>query len=130
MALVIVKAESVAAGIVSDRRLYLNADKSAVVEDGDRDAAYLFATEGTVIVTPDVERYGLAVKDEKVVLAGAVLPAPQDNPLDGINWASDAAAEAAIKANLTAADFVGLTPKKASGFSKAEVEEIAAKKQA
>jgi hypothetical protein len=47
------------------------------------------------------------------------------NALSGVDFASDAAAEAAIKAGLTAKDFRGKGPSGARGFTAADVREIA-----
>ena len=44
---------------LSDRRLYLTADKRTVVEHGDTRAAFLLAGEGGLISDTDAERYGL-----------------------------------------------------------------------
>jgi hypothetical protein len=43
----------------SDMRLWLNSDKSRVVEDGDPDASFLLAAPGQLISDKDVERYGI-----------------------------------------------------------------------
>lgn len=43
----------------ADRRLWLTADRERVVEEGDPEAAFLFATPGKDISDEDVERYGL-----------------------------------------------------------------------
>lgn len=51
--------------MIADRRLYLTADKSRVVEEGDPEAAFLFTTPGKTISDADVERYGLAPKKAK-----------------------------------------------------------------
>lgn len=45
--------------------------------------------------------------------------------LTGMDFASDAAAEAAVRAGLTAADFRGKEPSGARGFTVADVREIA-----
>lgn len=45
--------------LVADRRLFLTADKTRVVEEGDAEAAYLFATPGSPIALEDATRYGL-----------------------------------------------------------------------
>ena len=45
--------------MIADRRLYLTADRSQVVEDGDARAAFLFVTPGKEISDADAERYGL-----------------------------------------------------------------------
>jgi hypothetical protein len=66
MALEIRKAEAAPVGVIADRRLYLNADKSRIVEDGDPTAAFLLATPGTTIPAADVAALGLEVVDGKV----------------------------------------------------------------
>lgn len=43
----------------SDRRIYLNADKSKVVEGDSPEAAHLFAVEGDDVSDEDAKRYGL-----------------------------------------------------------------------
>lgn len=45
--------------MIADRRLYLTADRSEVVEDGDVRAAFLFTTPGKEISDADVKRFGL-----------------------------------------------------------------------
>jgi hypothetical protein len=49
---------------VTNRRLYLNADKTQVVEDGDPRATHLLAATGDEVSQADVDRYGLTL-DEK-----------------------------------------------------------------
>lgn len=44
---------------VTDRRLWLTADKSRVVEDGDPEAASLLASAGKELDEATVARYGL-----------------------------------------------------------------------
>lgn len=44
---------------ISDRRLYLNADRSAVVEEGDPAAAYLLVGQGGEVPTAVASKYGL-----------------------------------------------------------------------
>lgn len=44
---------------VSDKRIYLNADKSAVVEEGHPDAAFLLAAEGGTVTAEQAKQYGL-----------------------------------------------------------------------
>jgi len=46
----------------ADKRYYLNADRSRVVEEGHPSAAYLLAAEGDDISNEDVKRYGLGKK--------------------------------------------------------------------
>lgn len=58
--------------IESDRRWWQTADRSRLVEDGDPEAAYLFAAKGDQISRDDVARYGLQDPDEvKALAAGA-----------------------------------------------------------
>jgi len=44
---------------ISDRRLYLTADRSSVVEEGDPGAAYLLVGEGGEVSTAVARQYGL-----------------------------------------------------------------------
>lgn len=44
---------------IADRKLWLNADKSKVVEDGSPEAAHLLASRGKELDAATVERYGL-----------------------------------------------------------------------
>lgn len=46
--------------------------------------------------------------------------------LKGVDFASDEAAEFAAESNLVAADFEGVTPSGANGYTKADVRHIAA----
>ena len=56
----------VATVVISDRRLWLTADRSEVVEEGDPKAAHLFcAGPGRRIPIADAERYGLVAADGK-----------------------------------------------------------------
>lgn len=57
-------------GLKSDRRLYLTADKSRVVEEG-CEGAWLFASAGCVIPYPEADAYGLECRDGKVILPQA-----------------------------------------------------------
>lgn len=68
------------AKIVSDRRLYLTADKETVVEHGDTRAAFLLAGEGSEISMPEAERLGLSVEDGRVVYPDA--PEAAEEPQD------------------------------------------------
>jgi len=58
-------------GFKSDRRLFLNGDKSRVVEAGDRSAGWLFASPGTQISEDSASAYGLECVDGKVILPHA-----------------------------------------------------------
>lgn len=68
MGLQIVRSEdpSQASGLVADRRLYLDAARSHLVEENDPAAAYLLAAPGQSIRMGDVARLGLALMDGKV----------------------------------------------------------------
>lgn len=48
-----------------DRKLWLNADKTAVVEDGDPDSAFLYGVEGTLVPRPEAARLGALPKGEE-----------------------------------------------------------------
>lgn len=53
--------------MIADRRLWLTADRSRVVEEGSPDAAILYATPGTVIPGEAVKRFKIkALKKAKV----------------------------------------------------------------
>ncbi len=47
--------------LIADRRLWLDAGRTRIVEDGDPTAAFLLAAPGRPIPKADVERLGLAV---------------------------------------------------------------------
>lgn len=64
--------------IVSDRRLYLTADRARVVEEGDADAAFLLATPGHTISIGDQKRLGLALDDGRVVIGKKAAKKPAD----------------------------------------------------
>lgn len=61
------------AAMKADKRYYVNADRSKVVEEGSPEAAYLLAAEGTDIPTEDAKRYGL----------GRYAPESDEQPPDG-----------------------------------------------
>ncbi|MBW3631049.1 MAG: hypothetical protein KY464_17390 [Gemmatimonadetes bacterium] len=54
-------------------------------------------------------------------------PAPPRAGLEGIDFASDEAGEAASTAKLTSADFAGLKPSGQGGYTKADVQQVVAK---
>lgn len=61
-----------------ERRLWLTADRTRVVEDGNPAARYLYATPGMVIPYAEAERYGLAgVRSQSKAIAGP----PEDKAL-------------------------------------------------
>lgn len=59
------------ASLKSDRRLYLDAAKEIVCEEGDERASYLLAPEGGEISADDVARYGLHHEGGKVTYPAA-----------------------------------------------------------
>lgn len=67
MSLRITRGAGAATALVADRRLYLNAAKDQLVEEGAPDAAFLLAPQGTPIEAADVARLGLELVDGKVV---------------------------------------------------------------
>ncbi len=62
MALKIIREKPKGELMKADRRLYLTADRSEVVEEGDPKAAFLFATPGSEISDADAKRYGLKMQ--------------------------------------------------------------------
>lgn len=69
----------------ADKRLYLNADRSKVVEEGDPEAAYLFAAEGAEVPDAEAKKYGLMGEKPKepepaVVHSSAADPEPAEKP--------------------------------------------------
>lgn len=60
----------------------------------------------------------------ELVATVATSPKAKPNPLDGVDFASDQAAELAMAARLTAADFDGIDPSGASGYTKSDVAAI------
>lgn len=49
---------------IAKEKLYLNADQTKVVEEGDPEAAFLFTTPGKRVSKEDAERLGLVKKAE------------------------------------------------------------------
>lgn len=69
---------------VTDRKLWLTADRERVVEDGDPEAAFLLASAGKEIDAATVERYGLdaaAAKSGNGPKGKAVSGPPEDKAL-------------------------------------------------
>jgi hypothetical protein len=66
---------------VTDRKLWLTADKSEVVEDGDPRAAFLLASAGKEIDAETAERYGLSgkAKGGKPNAEAKAVTAPPEN---------------------------------------------------
>lgn len=55
------------AALVADRRLWLTADRAAVVEEGDPRAAFLLAGLGGEIHLTEVQRLGLGMVDGRIM---------------------------------------------------------------
>lgn len=49
--------------VTAKERLYLTADRSAIVKEGDPKAAFLFAAVGQPISNADAERFGLVTTE-------------------------------------------------------------------
>jgi hypothetical protein len=65
----------------ADRRLYLNAAKDAVVEEGSADAAYLLVAEGGELSMDEAEKYGLVGGEPALETAPEAESAPEaDKP--------------------------------------------------
>lgn len=56
---------------VTDKRLWLTADRERVVEDGDPAAAFLLASPGKELDEATVKRYGLGPPADKAVKGAA-----------------------------------------------------------
>jgi Rieske Fe-S protein len=81
---------------VTDRKLWLTADRERVVEDGDPEAASLLASKGKAIPDDVAKRYGLTGKPARPeAVEAAEVPAADD---------ADPPAEAAEAAEVPAAD--------------------------
>ena len=71
----------------ADKRYYVTADRSRVVEEGHEDAAILLAAEGDDITNEDAKRYGLGryapepaePKPEEKPAEAKMVPAPAEN---------------------------------------------------
>lgn len=74
MALEVRTREQGGGSVRADRRLYLTADKSRVVEHGDPDAAWLLAGVGGQIPPAEADRLGLEVRDGRVQLRAVAPP--------------------------------------------------------
>lgn len=48
--------------VIASEKLWLTADRSRVVPDGDAEAAFLFCTPGKAISDDDAKRYGVKAK--------------------------------------------------------------------
>lgn len=68
-------------------------------------------------------RRGAAVRAEPAA-APVAKPEPAPNPLEGVNFASDQAAELAMANGLAAPAFEGIKPTSKSGYTKPDVQRI------
>lgn len=59
------------ANLIADKTYYLNADKTAIVEEGSPDAAWLLVAEGGEIAQEEADKYGLKINTPKVEEAQA-----------------------------------------------------------
>lgn len=53
--------------LVADRRLYTDATKSVVLEEGDETAAFVLCGKGSTIPTATVRKLGLVIENGRVV---------------------------------------------------------------
>ncbi|WP_425154700.1 hypothetical protein [Candidatus Palauibacter sp.] len=69
--------------ITCDRRLYVTADKSRVVEAGDSEAAFLLAAAGGTVPGSIAEAYGLSVQAGRVTYANCKRADPVEDKMRG-----------------------------------------------
>lgn len=112
---------------VADRRLYLTADKSEIVEHGDPRSAFLLAGEGSEIGPDDVERLDISQKSGRIVYPGyeeesepesKAAPAPENKMVEK---AEDKGAEEDLS-ELTKAELVELAEERGIEVERAEGE--------
>lgn len=94
-------------------RLYLNADKTAVLKEGEPGAAYLFGGVGAEVSAEDVEKYGLKQITEEVPPI-TTSEAPQPEPKEAESGDEDAGAT--LKGKLPE-DFPGYTALTEAGIT-------------
>jgi len=115
--------------IVADRRLYLSADKSKVVEDVDPAAAFLLAGEGAGVPAAEVARLRLELRDGRVVQALAEEPggahgevAGEVEPALAPKFASDEAGELYAAGRLTPEQVAGVEPSSPDGLTTEDIQ--------
>lgn len=104
------------ATLTADRRLYVTADRSEIVEESDPRGAFLLVAEGLNIGEGDVAKYSLRMVDGKVAWPAAtkqvpepadkMVTAPEDKAVDEVN-ATGAAIEFADEHGLDLSDVEG-----------------------
>lgn len=65
--------------MIASKTLYLNADRSKVVNEGDKDAQFLLVREGQELADSEAEKYGVSGKKSESAPAkesAAASPAP------------------------------------------------------
>lgn len=67
---------------ISDKRLCVNADKSAIVDCESPEAAYQLAPEGGEVSAADVKKYGLNAKAEAKAEADDKADAPEEKAVE------------------------------------------------
>ena len=77
--------------LVSGRRLYVNADRSKIVDEGDPEASFLLAGEGATLTAEDVDKYELT---EESVAAPPPAEEPAEEPVPEENAEKPAATKA------------------------------------
>lgn len=94
--------EHTVSNVTVDRRLYLTADKSKVVEDGDPKAAFLWAIRGRNVSEEEAKRVGYKPKPAKAKAAsGDDRPAKSASKAD---WVEHAVAQGADREAADAAN--------------------------
>jgi hypothetical protein len=68
---------------ISDRRIYLNSDRSKAVEATDPEAAFLLVCEGGTLDHETAEKYGLLGQPASSAETKTSAPAPEDKMVRG-----------------------------------------------
>jgi pyruvate/2-oxoglutarate dehydrogenase complex dihydrolipoamide acyltransferase (E2) component len=121
MAIKVRRESETMAHYIADSEMWLNADRTKVLEAGDPDAAFLFATPGKRITVEDAELYGLT-KLAKEENPKEVKPA--DNKMVSGPSATKAAAAKAEELGVALADVEGSG--KDGNITVADIEAVAA----
>ncbi len=54
--------------LIADRRIYVNADGTKALEEGDPEAAFLLASKGSTISIEDQKRLNIGIKGDRIVI--------------------------------------------------------------